>query len=95
MRTPCQTCEEITRSVRVGQASFLCEGCGSDKTFSDVVFYQSLIDEWFRLEKFNKSSSSSYGMKVVCNKCGHEWTYKGRLGVCTCPSCRRIVKVKQ
>jgi predicted nucleic acid-binding Zn-ribbon protein len=31
--------------------------------------------------------------KLKCPRCGHEWEYRGRLWLATCPSCGKKVKV--
>ena len=32
---------------------------------------------------------------VVCDKCGHRWNYGGLMVFATCPSCRRLNKVRE
>lgn len=33
-------------------------------------------------------------MKLICQICGYEWDYRGRLATATCPSCLSKVKVQ-
>jgi len=33
-------------------------------------------------------------MKLLCNKCGYNWDYKGKLMRPTCPSCKSTVNVQ-
>ncbi len=32
-------------------------------------------------------------MRIVCDKCGYEWDYKGKLKRPTCPSCKSTVNI--
>lgn len=38
--SPCINCKIFTNSIRKGRAYFICEKCNTDKTLSDVFYYE-------------------------------------------------------
>ena len=39
--SPCPKCEIMTKSVRLGRAKYVCERCETDKSLSDVYYYEA------------------------------------------------------
>ncbi|MEK6884645.1 MAG: hypothetical protein AABY22_33740 [Nanoarchaeota archaeon] len=39
--TPCQKCNCMTKSIREGRAKYVCGKCGTDKSLSDVYWYEA------------------------------------------------------
>jgi ribosomal protein L37AE/L43A len=43
--SPCPKCHSMTKSIRLSRAKYKCEKCGSDKSLSDVFFYEAIYKE--------------------------------------------------